>query len=235
MPGGVNVNQNPLPQGVFFIYHYLMAILNVDKLTYRLPNGRALYKDFSLELNDSSGILIYGPNGSGKSSLVKILLGLVRHYSGRVEVLGKDIKRLSKAKMTDLRREIGFQMEEPVVFEDMNLMQNISVYLRLSGQKHAKSEIISTLYETGFSGLRNKRLSALSWGEMRMIEILRIMMKSPRLIICDQPFAALDDDTVEWVAEKFRAMVNSGSSVLATFSRPEVRDHLGWPEIDLTR
>jgi phospholipid/cholesterol/gamma-HCH transport system ATP-binding protein len=212
-----------------------MAILNIDKLTYRLPNGLALYKDFSLELNSASGLLIYGPNGSGKSSLVKILLGLLKNYSGTVEIFGKDIKRLSRAKITDLRSKLGFQMEEPVIFEDMNLMQNISVYLKLSGQKHTKSEIISTLYENGFSGLRNKRLSALSWGEMRMIEILRIMMKSPRLIICDQPFAALDDDTIEWVATKFKAIVTSGSAILATFSRPEVRDHLDWPEIDLTR
>jgi ABC-type lipoprotein export system ATPase subunit len=225
----------PCHRAFFLFYHYSMAILKLDELTFRLPNGRALYRDFSLELDSSAGLLIYGPTGSGKSSLVKILLGLTRHYQGRVEILGKELKRLSKAKTTELRRSIGFQMEEPVVFEEMNLMQNISVYLNLSGQRHTKSEIISTLYENGFSGLRNKRLSALSWGEIRMIEALRILMKSPRLIICDQPFAALDDDTIEWLASKFRAMVNSGSAVLATFSRPEVRDHLDWPEIDLTR
>ncbi len=225
----------PCHMAFFLFYHYSMAILKIDELTYKLPNGRALYQDFSLELDSSAGLLIYGPTGSGKSSLVKILLGLTRHYRGRVEILGRELKRLSKAKTTELRRSIGFQMEEPVVFEEMNLMQNISVYLNLSGQKHTKSDIISTLYENGFSGLRNKRLSALSWGEIRMIEALRILMKSPRLIICDQPFAALDDDTMEWLASKFRAMVNSGSAVLATFSRPEVRDHLDWPEIDLTR
>jgi len=210
-----------------------MAVLKIDKLTYRLPGGRELYGDFSLELEPSSGLLIYGPNGSGKSSLVKILLGLIRHYQGTVEVMGEDLRRMSPAGITRMRCGLGFQMEEPVVFEDLNLIQNISLYLSTCKRKHPRTEILNALYENGFSAARSKKLGALSWGEMRMIEILRICLKSPRLIICDQPFAALDDHIMEWVAKKLKSLTIAGAAVLATYSRPDVRDHLNWPEIRL--
>ncbi len=210
-----------------------MAILKIDKLTYKLPSGRELYNDFSLELEHSGGLLIYGPNGSGKSSLVKILLGLNKHYQGTIEVMGNDLKHMSTAKITKLRCCLGFQMEEPVVFEDLNLIQNIVVYLQTCKNKRSRTEILNALYENGFSGVRNKKLGALSWGEMRMIEILRIYLKSPRLIILDQPFAALDDHIMDWVAKKLNSLIISGAAVLATYSRPEVRDHLKWPEIRL--
>jgi len=210
-----------------------MAILKIDKLTYKLPSGRELYSDFSLELEPSNGLLIYGPNGSGKSSLVKILLGLNKHYQGTIEVMGKNLKKMSEAKITHLRCSLGFQMEEPVVFEDLNLIQNIMVYLNTCKKKRSRIEILNMLYENGFSGVRNKKLGALSWGEMRMIEILRIYLKSPRLIILDQPFAALDDHIMDWVAKKLNSLTLSGAAVLATYSRPEVREHLNWPEIRL--
>ena len=210
-----------------------MAVLKSDKLTYRLPSGRVLYSDFSLELEPSNGLLIYGPNGSGKSSLEKILLGLNKHYQGTIEIMGKDLKKMSEAKITKMRCRLGFQMEEPVVFEDLNLIQNIALYLQTCKKKHPRTEILNALYESGFSGVRNKKLGALSWGEMRMIEILRVYLKSPHLIILDQPFAALDDHIMDWVAKKLRSLTLSGAAVLATFSRPEVRDHLNWPEIRL--
>jgi ABC-type multidrug transport system ATPase subunit len=223
----------PCQRAFFFYYQYSMAILKIENLSYKLPSGRELYRDFSLELESSNGLLIYGPNGSGKSSLVKILLGLNRHYQGTIEMMGKDLKKMSPSKITRLRCSLGFQMEEPVVFEDLNLIQNMTVYLSTCKNGRSRTEILNALYENGFSGVRNKKLGALSWGEMRMIEILRIYLKSPRLIILDQPFAALDDHIIDWVAKKLNSLIISGAAVLATFSRPEVRDHLNWPEIRL--
>jgi len=81
--------------------------------------------------------------------------------------------------------------------------------------------------------LAGKKISKLSWGEIRMIEIIRILMKSPRLVICDQPFTGLDQEKMIWLAQKLIALANAGSVVLLTFSLPEVRDLLDWPEIRL--
>ena len=124
-------------------------------------------------------------------------------------------------------------MQEPVVLEDLNLVENISLYLRIAKRKLPRREILKTLYNHGFSGLQKKKISELSWGQIRMLEMIRIILKSPRLVICDQPFAALDKGKMANLAEKLNGLVQSGCGVMATYALPEVRKYLKWPEIRL--
>jgi len=165
--------------------------------------------------------------------LTKLLLGLKSNYGGKIIMLDKDLNELKSAGMTSLRAQIGFQMEEPVVLEDLNLLDNLAAYLKIDHLKINKRKLLSTLYEIGFSGLQKKKISSLSWGEMRMVEMLRISLKAPSLVICDQPFAALDHDKKKWMADKLSALKIAGSAILLTYSLPEVRQYLDWPEINL--
>ncbi len=209
-------------------------MLSIKNLCFTLPDGRSLYNNLSLGLENSSGLLIYGPTGSGKTTLVKLILGLIRSYRGQITVFENDLASLSEAQVVAMRRKIAFQMEEPLVFEDRTLTQNIALYLRLCGCRRKRADIYDALYEHGFSGLQKKKAGVLSWGEMRVLEMVRMTLVSPRLVVCDQPFAGLDEQKIHGVIGSLRSMVLSGAAVLVTFSQPEVREWLEWPELKLT-
>lgn len=210
-----------------------MTILKIENLALTLPNGRQLYQNFSVNLDKGQGLMIYGATGSGKTTLTKLLLGLNNNYQGRIEVLGQNLSKLNSVKLTELRSQIGFQLEEPLLFDDLNLLENLTMYLKINKSRIGKRQILSILYEHGFSGLQKKKISSLSWGEQRMIEMLRIVLKAPALVICDQPFAALDQDKKKWMAARLNGLVASGSAVLMTYSLSEVRKYMNWPEIKL--
>ncbi len=210
-----------------------MTLLKVENLCFKLASDRVLFDNLAFEVTPSSGLLVYGPNGSGKTTLVKILLGLIKDFRGEIEILGRPLRGLNKSRKAGQRREIGFMMQEPIVLEDYNLVENIMLYLRIAKQKPSRRDILKTLYQNGFSGLQKNKISELSWGQIRMLEMIRIILKSPRLAILDQPFAALDKDKMINLAEKLKTLVRSGSGVMVTYSLPEVRKYLDWPEIRL--
>lgn len=211
----------------------MMALLKTNRLGFKLADERVLFDNLTFELTPSSGLLVYGPTGSGKTTLTKILLGLKNNYWGEIEILGRSLSELNAAQKAAQRAMIGFMMEEPVVLDDLNLVENISLYLRIAGIKLPRREILKTLYKNGFSGLQKKKVRELSWGQIRMLEMIRITLKSPRLVILDQPFAALDSDKMLNFADRLNSLVRSGSGVIVTYSLPEVHQYLDWPEIRL--
>jgi len=211
-----------------------MTLLKINNLEYRLSGGRTLFDGLGFEIKPSGGLLIFGPNGSGKTTLVKLILGLIKNYRGDVAIMGKSWRGLNEAQRTAQRGQLGFIMQEPVVFEDLSLVDNISIYLNLAKKRIPRKVIMKNLYKNGFSGLQKKKVGSLSWGQIRMLEMLRIVMKSPQLVICDQPFAALDEDKMIWLADKLNALINSGSGVIVTYSLPKVRNYLDWPQIRLS-
>jgi ABC-type multidrug transport system ATPase subunit len=210
-----------------------MALLEVKNLCFKLASDKVLFDNLAFEVMPSSGLLVYGPNGSGKTTLVKILLGLKKNFRGEIEILGRSLNKLSESQKAAQRSEIGFMMQEPVVLDDLNLVENMLLYLRIDKKKLLRRDILKTLYKHGFSGSQKKKISELSWGQIRMLEMIRIILKSPRLVICDQPFAALDKVSMVNLAEKLNTLVRSGCGVVVTYSLPEVREYLEWPEIRL--
>jgi len=158
---GFDVNQNPLHGGVFFLLSLLiMGTVNCDNLNFKLPDGRLLYDNLSFTLERSQGMLVYGPTGSGKTTLVKILLGIYRKYEGGLQILDNELLSMNRTKLTTYHARIGFMMEEPLVFEEMNLVQNIERYLRIGGKTLPRAKILSRLYENGFSGLTRKKITS---------------------------------------------------------------------------
>ena len=136
---------------------------------------------------------LFGPSGSGKSTLLSLLAGLIKPDSGRIELDGECLfdsaKRINVAVH---QRKIGLVFQESRLFPHLTIQQNLSYGLNLLAkpqQKFSLSQIVELL-EIGH--LLKARPQQLSGGEKQRVTLGRALLSSPRLLLCDEPLAALD-------------------------------------------
>ena len=144
-------------------------------------------------VNRGEFAVIVGSSGAGKTTVLNILGGMDTATSGIVRVDGCDITKLSARKLIHYRREdIGF------VFQFYNLIQNLTaeenVELALQVSKHPLVAA-DVLRDVGLEARKNNFPSQLSGGEQQRVAIARALAKNPKLLLCDEPTGALDNQT----------------------------------------
>jgi ABC-2 type transport system ATP-binding protein len=141
---------------------------------------------FSVTQGEIFGFL--GPNGAGKTTTLKILLGLIRQTSGRVEVLG------SPAGDVEAHRRIGFLPESPYFYDYLTADEFLRFYGRLAGMGGAKlTQRITSLLETlGLKEARARQLRKFSKGMLQRIALAQALIHDPELVIFDEPMSGLD-------------------------------------------
>lgn len=165
---------------------------------------------------------VMGPSGSGKSTMLHCAAGLEGVSSGQVHVAGTDITGASGEELTALRRgTIGF------VFQNFNLLgaltaeQNVSLPLRLDGQRVSASEARRVLADVGLADRSKHRPRALSGGQQQRVAIARAMVTRPAVLFADEPTGALDSTSARVVLDLLRALVDrSGQSIIMVTHDP---------------
>jgi molybdate transport system ATP-binding protein len=162
-------------------------------LALRLP-----LQAFSLEVSlrlEAPAVAVLGPSGAGKSSLLEAIAGLRTRATGRIvldgEVLMDSDRGIFK---TPESRRIGYVPQEGLLFPHLNVRDNIRFGLRRDGSRHSVEEISSTL-EIG--PLLPRYPSTLSGGERQRVALARALAVSPRLLLLDEPLAAIDVELKE--------------------------------------
>ncbi len=152
---------------------------------------------------------IMGPSGSGKSTLLQCAAGLERLSSGKVIVAGKEISKMSEAKLTLLRRDqIGF------IFQSFNLMpsltaaQNVELPLRLAGKRPDATFIEDSLRQVGLENRMKHLPSQLSGGQQQRVAIARALASQPDVLFADEPTGALDSNTGKEIMQLIRRLVD---------------------------
>ncbi|CAM5429851.1 molybdate transport system ATP-binding protein [Aquamicrobium terrae] len=152
---------------------------------------------FALEARfDSAGRLtaLFGPSGSGKTSLINIIAGLVRPLKGRVEVDGRVLVDTEKGVFVPVhKRRIGMVFQDARLFPHMSVAHNLRYgrWFTPPAERYAKTDAVVDLL--GIGHLLERRPSHLSGGEKQRVAIGRALLASPRLLLMDEPLAALDD------------------------------------------
>ncbi|MDB6069846.1 MAG: ABC-type antimicrobial peptide transport system, ATPase component [Verrucomicrobiales bacterium] len=182
--------------------------------------------DFEAPLGELQ--LIVGPSGCGKTTLLSIIAGTLDPDEGSVTVLGENLGKLSKSRITDFRRRnIGFIFQQFNLIPTLTLVENTSVPLLLNGASRHKAEQAAQamLDLVGLSGRGHHYPRQLSGGQQQRVAIARAMVHDPRLIICDEPTSALDRDTGHQVMELLKAVARKpGRSVIVVTHDPRVYD-----------
>ena len=173
----------------------MIKISNLHKFYGAKENRAEVLKGINLEIEDGKIICVLGPSGSGKSTLLNILGGIETIDEGDVSVFGEDIKNMSKKALDNYRREnLGFVFQFYNLISDLNVLENVEVGKYLS-KKPLNTDTL--LDELGLSEHKYKYPNEISGGQAQRASIARAMIKSPKLLICDEPTGALDYESAK--------------------------------------
>lgn len=196
-----------------------MAI-RVENLCFSYGN-RPILKNITLDIPQGKFTVILGRNGSGKSTLLRLLAGLSEPDSGKITVLGKDIRKLSLRERAKL---IGFlpQQHRPVFpfsVEDM-ILTGRAGYIALMPKKEDKDKASEASERVGIAHLKNRAFTELSGGEQQLVMIARVLAQNPKIILLDEPTAHLDLCYQTRLLNLIRSLVNQGLSIIAVLHDP---------------
>ena len=149
--------------------------------------------DISFEIRKGEFVVIVGPSGAGKTTVLNMLGGMDACSEGTILVDGSEVSRYNARQLTEYRRrDIGF------VFQFYNLVQNLTALenVELAAQICPDSlDAQEVLRDVGLADRMNNFPAQLSGGEQQRVSIARALAKNPKLLLCDEPTGALDDQT----------------------------------------
>ena len=151
--------------------------------------------------------LLVGPSGCGKTTLLCVMAGLLNKSGGDMEVLGTNLETLSGAEAVLFRRRnLGFVFQQYNLLPALTAAENAAVPLIAAGEKRsvAVEKASAMLERLGMSARVHARPNQLSGGQQQRVAIARALVHEPRLLVCDEPTAALDAETGHAVMELLR-------------------------------
>jgi putative ABC transport system ATP-binding protein len=185
-------------------------------------------KGIDLEVKRGSIQLLMGPSGSGKTTLLSILAGLLTPTKGKVCLLGHDITAMSRSQLSEFRlHNIGFIFQKFNLFPALTASENVEIVLKMKGvsDKEIKKEAQHLLTSVGLADKGEVLPRDLSGGQQQRVAIARALAGSPKLIMADEPTAALDSYNGHAVIELLaRLAKQEGCTVIMVTHDPRIVD-----------
>ena len=169
-------------------------------------------KGIDLDVRCGDITMLVGPSGCGKTTLISIIAGTLDADEGEIEVFGSNLRTMRKSAITRFRAQnIGFIFQQFHLIPTLNCIENASVPLLIQGSstRNAEKKARSVLERVGLGEHMKKRPAHLSGGQQQRVAIARSLVHEPRLIICDEPTAALDAKNGSLVMEIFEHVAKS--------------------------
>ena len=159
--------------------------------------------DANLEIGRGQVVILRGPSGSGRATLMELIGGRRAVQDGYLRVMGHTMNGLSHRQLLEVRRQIGFIFEDPVLIASLTVAENVAVGLRYKGlsvqqRRQRVEEVLNRL------GLQHRHSHSAEWmsgGQKRLVAIARAMVHSPQLILANEPTAQLSPDSARQVIE----------------------------------
>lgn len=182
----------------------------------------------TLQLNEGELLLIIGPSGSGKTTLLSLLGCVIYPSYGDLWVAGQHVNAMKENALARLRLStIGF------VFQNFNLLapltaeENVMMPLQLQGvgSAEARDRTQRALETVSMTDRRKSLPKQLSGGQQQRIAIARALVTNPKLVLCDEPTASLDKDSLGVVMHELRNLADGGKSVAVVTHDPRLKEY----------
>jgi NitT/TauT family transport system ATP-binding protein len=167
-------------------------LVSLKTISKTFSNGTLALKDMSLDIHEGEFLSLLGPSGCGKSTALRIIAGLGEPTSGTIDWPSAKYDSAGRPE-----REIGFVFQEPTLMPWATVFSNVYLPLRLKGASKAavRGDIMDALAMVGLEKFANSYPRELSGGMKMRVSIARALITRPRLLLMDEPFAALDEIT----------------------------------------
>jgi len=190
----------------------------------RYDHGIAVRAEFGLELAGFSITVLFGPSGCGKTTILRCLAGLERPDEGCIQVgLETWFDGPLRIQRPPHRREVGLVFQESALFPHLDVAANIAFGIHALGARARSSRVDHLMELVGLSGMGRRRPTELSGGQCQRVALARALAPRPRLLLLDEPFAALDRCGREQLRSSLRGILeeNGTPTLLVTHDGAE--------------
>jgi cell division transport system ATP-binding protein len=173
-------------------------------------------QDVNLEINKGEFVFIVGPSGSGKSTFIRLLLKEEEPTSGDIFVAGKNIRKLTRWKVPELRRNIGTVFQDFKLLPNRTVFQNVAFALEVIGKpKHVVDQRVPEILElVGLGDKLNNFPDELSGGEQQRVSVARAFVNRPLILLADEPTGNLDPATSVEIMKLLDRINRIGTTVI---------------------
>ena len=162
-------------------------------------NHIKIFEDLNLSLNNGKITLIKGKNGSGKTTFLKTILNILESEAGEIFWEGKNIKK----NLFNFYKATTFIMDKNTSSKNLTVMDNINFWRGLSSSKLKDDEALLLLENFNIYKYKNTKVMYLSSGEIKKLELLRLIFEQKKFWILDEPYNNLDNSSIEILNQTF--------------------------------
>lgn len=200
-----------------------MSLLELHGISKIYGDLKAL-DNINFNIDNGEWVAIMGPSGSGKSTMMNIIGCMDKPTLGQVLLDGKDISKLSKKELTEIRRDkIGLIFQQFHLVNYLTAVENVMVaqyYHSIPDEKEA----LEALERVGLKERAYHLPSQLSGGEQQRVCIARALINHPEIVLADEPTGNLDEANENIVLDIFQQLHNEGTTLVVVTHDPEVGD-----------
>lgn len=199
----------------------MLEVKNLKKV-YKTKKGADVFAldGVSLRFAEKGMVFLLGKSGSGKSTLLNVCGGLDNPTEGEIIVKGRSSKDFSQSDFDSYRNTfIGFIFQEYNILNEFSVEDNIALALELQGKSKDKAAIAALLDEVDLAGYAKRKPNTLSGGQKQRIAIARALIKSPEIIMADEPTGALDSNTGKQVFDTLKKLSKDKLVIVVSHDR----------------
>ena len=171
---------------------------------------KKIFENINFSLGTNKIVMLKGRNGSGKTSLLKSVLCILEPTSGSMFWKGKPINK----NIYDFYNNVTYISDRTSSIRQLTIANNIKIWKRIFLSKLDNNQIDGILSNLNLTNLIDKKVNTLSLGEIKKLELLRLVLEEKKIWILDEPLNNLDSDTIEILAQTFEDHCDNGGSIL---------------------
>ena len=196
-------------------------VISVHKVNHYFGSGnlrKQVLSEINLQINAGEIVIMTGPSGSGKTTLLTLMGGLRSAQEGSLKILGQEICGASKGQLTKLRRQIGYIFQAHNLMTFLTAKDNVRMSIELHEEFFAEdinAKAIAMLETVGLADHVNYYPENLSGGQKQRVAIARALVSHPKIVLADEPTAALDKKSGRDVVELMQKLAKEqGCTIL---------------------